>query len=216
MKDELTQIAEKCGFKTEKRTNRNPFSINPTSSYTIKTTPGTIMKPKEDLYFEISSRSLPSRKGSIGKLVALESVSTWTWIYHLYFEENKRTLKFDYYNCQYLKDYKGPTKYFFYKKEKKKIPERKNSFGQTLSEGNLVVGVGGTGKDALIVLGYVTRWTKYNVFVKPYGPFGKITNEKKGDIQLKNYMQTIVLPSDKDWQDILEKELFVTMLTSNY
>ncbi len=209
--DKEYEIAAICGFTTE--------IVKATSSWSrdYKKVKGPYIAPKEDLYFEILE--LPSREGSIGKLVDLTITSKYSSTpddYHLEFEGRKKILKFSEYNLTWRQDYKGPTVYNYYAKNPEKqapIPDIKNKFGQTYVLGDLVIAVGGTQGYSEIVLGYVTRWTKHGtLFLKPYGPFGSITNYKKGDIRINDTRETIIVPEGAD----LEKDLFTLVLGADY
>lgn len=205
------KIAEICGFDT--------IIVKATSNWNrdYKKVQGMFIAPDTDLYFEIIGK--PARQGSIGKLVDLTIDSKYSSTpdnYHLSFDGKKNILKFSDYNLNWLVDYTGPTVYNYIAKKPEQqdpIPPITNKFGQTFEVGNLVIAIGGTHGYAQIVLGYVTRWTKSKtLFLKPYGPFGCITNSIKGDIRIRDAKQTIIIPDGAE----LEKDLFTVVLGADY
>ncbi len=209
--DTQFEIAKLCGFDTVVIKTTHNWG----SDY--KKVTGIFIAPKTNLYFEIVGK--PSRQGSIGKLVDLTvdaKYSSTPDSYHLSFDGKKNILKFDDYNLNWLPNYSGPTVYNYFQKDPTKqdpIPPMKNKFGQTFEVGDLVIAIGGTKGYSQIVLGYVTRWTKARtLFLKPYGPFGIITNSVKGDIRINDARQTIIIPEGAD----LEKDLFTIVLGADY
>ena len=178
---------------------------------------GSYIAPAKDLYFEIEGK--PSRKGTIGRLVNAtidHKYQSTPGSWYIAFDDRKNVLKMDYWSLKWLKDYEGPTVYNYIAKkpqEQDPIPDITNKFGQTYVKGDLVIAIGGSKGYSQIVLGYVTRWTKAGtLFLKPYGPFGSITNHTKGDIRIRDARQTIIVPEGAD----LESDLFTIVLGSDY
>ncbi len=208
---DIYEIAKMIGFTVIVQKSTNTWSND------YKKCEGEFVAPKNDLFFEVKGK--PSRKGTIGRLVNATIDSKWssspdTW--YLAFDDRKNILKFDYWTLKYLENHEGPTVYNYVAKKPQEadpIPDITNKFGQTFAKGDLVIAIGGTKGYAEIVLGNVTRWTKAGtLFLKPYGPFGSITNQTKGDIQITRPRQTIIVPEGAD----LEADLFTIVLGSDY
>ena len=209
--ERIFEISKLCGFTVE--------NVIPTNSWQskYKKVSGTFVAPAKDLYFEIKNK--PARKGTIGRLINATIDSKYSSTpdkWHLAFDDRKNVLKMDYWSLQWLKDYNGPTVYSFTAKKAEKqeaIPDIKNKFGQTFKMGDLVIAIGGTQGYAEIVLGNVSRWTRAGtLYLKPYGPFGKITNSTLGDTRIRDPRQTIIVPDGAD----LEKDLFTLVLGADY
>jgi len=208
--DKIFEVSKLCGF------NINIVQSSwGGSSY--KQISGTFTAPTKNLYFEIKNK--PSRKGTIGRLINAEIVGKYSSTpnqWHLAFDDRKNVLKMDYWSLTWLPDYSGPTVYNYIRKDPKKqepIPPIKNKFGQTFEVGDLVIAIGGTKGYAEIVLGNVTRWTKARtLYLKPYGPFGKITNSTQGDTRIRDAKETIIVPKGAE----LEKDLFSLVLGADY
>lgn len=209
MYDKIFEIAELCGFETVSVPSK--WGGNPHQKVT-----GTFVAPKKDLYFEIKDK--PSRTGTIGRLVNL-TISEYSSVpdkWHLGFDDRKNILKMSNWSLEWLPDYNGPTVYSYVMKkpeQQEPIPPITNKFGQTFEVGDLVIAIGGNHGRAEIVLGYVSRWTKAKtLFLKPYGPFGRITNTNKGDVRIRDARQTIIVPEGAE----LEKDLFTIVLGADY
>lgn len=209
--DRIFEVSELCGFIVK--------VIKPTPSWqsSYKQASGTFVAPSKDLYFEIKNK--PSRAGTIGRLVnaTIEgkySSSPDKW--YLGFDDRKNILKMDFWSLQWLKDYNGPTVYTYIAKKPEKqeeIAPIKNKFGQTFEVGDLVIAIGGTQGYAEIVLGNVSRWTRAGtLYLKPYGPFGKITNSTLGDTRIRDARETIIVPAGAE----LQKDLFTLVLGADY
>ncbi len=209
--ERIFEVSALCGFTVKE--------VIPTHSWQSKyqQVSGTFVAPMKDLYFEIKNK--PSRVGTIGRLVnaTIEGKYSSTpdhW--HLAFDDRKNVLKMDFWSLIWLPNYSGPTVYKYIAKKPKKqdpISDIKNKFGQTFKKGDLVIAIGGTHGGAEIVLGNVSRWTKAGtLYLKPYGPFGSITNSTLGDTRIRDPRQTIIVPEGTD----LEKDLFTLVLGADY
>ncbi len=209
---EIFKIAELCGFEISEYNKKHYRGYG---SKTIKKASGTFSAPEVDIFLEIISK--PSRKGSIGRLVDLTvtEYNSTPDVFFLAFDGRKNVLNFSKWDLEWKTDHEGPTVYNFIKKDpvKRDIKPITNKFGQTLEKDDLVVGVGGRYGNVEIVFGYVSRWTEAGtLFLKPYGPFGRITNSNKGDVRIKDAKQTIRLPKEAE----LEKDLFTCVLGADY
>lgn len=217
MSDYYFEIAKLCGFDTDENPNPNynsgSFWTN-SKLKTIQTIAGTFSPPVKDIFFKIKGK--PSRRGTIGKLVNAEigKYSNNLEILFIGFDDRKNILKFKYWELEWLKEHEGPTVYVYKQTaSKQNIKPITNKFGQTLEIDDLVVAIGGSYGSVEIVFGYVSRWTEAGtLFIKPYGPFGRITNSNKGDVKIKNAKQCIRLPKDAK----IEEDLFTCVIGADY
>lgn len=213
-RDKIFKISELCGFEVKEEVDKyNSPAHYGHRSRTIKKASGTFSAPEKDIFLEVINK--PSRVGSIGRLVnmTISEYSSTPDAFFIAFDGRKNVLKFKHWDLE-LRE-KGPTVYNFIKKDpvKRDIKPITNKFGQTLEKGDLVVGIGGRYGYVEIVFGYVSRWTEAGtLFLKPYGPFGRITNKTEGDVKIKEAKQTIRLPKEAE----LEKDLFTCVLGADY
>ena len=149
---EIITLLKNFGYEIEKVKRQNPsyYSYRDTYDYYL------ISDEKKDfdsnpIYFKVD---LPSREGSIGRVVGFESLTYSDYqqpekniiksnpTYLLKFDKENKVLKFDYYQAVMLSDYKGPTVYKFTAKKPGKtiIKPKVNKFHQELLKDLLIVG----------------------------------------------------------------------------
>lgn len=151
---------EQGGKITEKDSGSGYWSNRKTRTFII---PETITKP---VYLEFTNRGNKARIGSIGRLVGFEETSYGNPRLTVEWDDRSKTYAAKYYEIEVLdNDYDDGTKWVWQTNPREKILPFVNKFGQELEKGDLIVGIEKSCK--YLRFGYVTRYTKASIWIKP-------------------------------------------------
>ena len=120
----------------------------------------------ENVFIEATRTSI---KGTVGRLVDVEvdtwddgRLSTWSGVYIIEVDGRPKPSRIHSYHAAIIDNPTGFTKWVYgvQKKEKDNIPAHVNKYGQTISNGDWVIGLGNKKK---IYFGKVIRYTKTTI-----------------------------------------------------
>ncbi len=207
--DEFKAFFEKCGGRIEQKkisshSWRDRFRDNFISPKTLDLS--------ASIYMKIVGGPKP-RRGAISRFVGFVYRETYYSFFpsiEVEWDDRDKNLICSYYDVELLdENYSDGTKWIWKTETrvKEEIPTPNNKYGQELEIGSLVVGVQKVSKR--LMFGYVTRYTKANVWIKPIHFPCDSQNEVK-EIQLDNFKQICLFQ-----EDFLE-HLLVLKLMANY